>query len=77
MTDMMKWFCANYILPQIETEPMDYETQMRLDLLKNELLHDLHENLAAVNGFYAAQGFRLGPKMGAALGAELGVGVRP
>lgn len=71
MTDMMKWFCTNYILPQIEAQPMDFEAQMRLDMLRNELTSDMHPMLAAVNAFYAAQGFRIGLKFGAALGEEL------
>ena len=72
MTDLMKWFCANYILPQIEKQPMDYEAKMRLDTLESELPVDMRASLSAVNGFYAAQGFRLGLKLGAALGEELG-----
>lgn len=72
MTDLMKWFCTNYILPQIEKQPMDYEAKMRLDTLENELPVDMRAFLSAVNGFYATQGFRLGLKLGAALGEELG-----
>lgn len=72
MTDMMKWFCANYILPQVEKQPMDFEEETYLDLLNNELPPHARAAMGAVNRFYAAQGFRLGLKVGAALGEELG-----
>lgn len=72
MTDAMKWFCANYILPQAEKQPMDFGEKMSLSSLQNELPTSMHPQLETVKGFYALQGFRLGLKMGAALGEEFG-----
>lgn len=72
MTDAMKWFSANYILPQIETQPMEFGTKMSLDSIQNELPLDFRPRLETVKEFYALQGFRLGLKLGAALGEELG-----
>lgn len=72
MTDAMKWFCANYILPQAEQQPKDFGEQMALDCVQNELPHSLFPQLETVKGFYALQGFRLGLKLGAALGEEFG-----
>lgn len=71
MTDAMKWFCANYILPQVEKQPMDFGEQMSLDCVRNELPHSLFPQLETVKEFYTLQGFRLGLKLGAALGEEL------
>ena len=73
MTGAMKWFCANYILPQAEQQPMDFGERMSLDSIQNELPLDLRPRLETVKGFYALQGFRLGLKLGAALGEEFGV----
>lgn len=70
MTDTMKWFCANYILPHAEKQPMDFGEQMSLSSLQNELPPSMHSQLETVKGFYALQGFRLGLKLGAALGEE-------
>lgn len=70
MTDAMNWFCTNYILPQAEAQPMDFGTKMSLDAVRNELPSDLFPKLEAVKEFYALQGFRLGLKLGAALGEE-------
>lgn len=71
MTDAMKWFCANYILPEAEKQPMGREEQVCLDLVKNELSPSVWDALSTVEAFYAAHGFRLGLKLGTALGAEL------
>lgn len=73
MTDAMKWFCTNYILPNAETQPKDFGEQMALDSVQNELPRSLFPQLEAVKGFYALQGFRLGLKLGAALGEEFAV----
>ena len=73
MTGAMKWFCANYILPQAEQQPMDFGERMSLDSIQNELPLDLRPRLETVKGFYALQGFRLGLKLGAALGEEFAV----
>lgn len=71
MTDAMKWFTANYILPHAEKQPMDFGEQMSLSSLQNELPPSMHPRLETVKEFYALQGFRLGLKLGAALGEEL------
>lgn len=70
MTDAMKWFTANYILPHAEKQPMDFGEQMSLSSLQNELPPSMHPQLETVKEFYALQGFRLGLKLGAALGEE-------
>lgn len=70
MTDAMKWFTANYILPHAEKQPMDFGEQMSLSSLQNELPPSMHPRLETVKEFYALQGFRLGLKLGAALGEE-------
>lgn len=70
MTDAINWFCTNYILPHAEAQPKDFGTQMSMDSLQNELPPDLHPHLEAVKEFYTLQGFRLGLKLGAALGEE-------
>lgn len=70
MTDAMKWFCENYILPQAEKQPMDFGEQMALSCLQNELPSSLHPLLEMVKGFYTRQGFRMGLKLGASLGEE-------
>lgn len=72
MTDAMKWFTANYILPQAEQQPMDFGEQMALDCVRNELPRSLFPQLETVKEFYALQGFRMGLKLGAALGEEFG-----
>ena len=70
MTDMMKWFCKNYILPQAEAQPMEFGEQAALDCVQNELPPSMHSQLETVKTFYALQGFRMGLKLGAALGEE-------
>lgn len=70
MTDTMKWFCTNYILPHADRQAMDFGQKMALDCVQNELPHSLFPQLEAVKEFYALQGFRLGLKLGAALGEE-------
>ena len=70
MTDAMKWFTANYILPHAEAQAADFGEQMSLSSLQNELPPSMHPRLETVKEFYALQGFRLGLKLGAALGEE-------
>lgn len=70
MTDAMKWFTANYILPHAETQAMDFGQKMALDCVQNELPPSMHPRLETVKEFYALQGFRLGLKLGTALGEE-------
>lgn len=70
MTDAMKWFCANYILPHAEAQATDFGQKMALDCVQNELPRSLFPQLETVKEFYALQGFRLGLKLGAALGEE-------
>lgn len=70
MTDAMKWFTVNYILPHAETQAMDFGQKMALSCVQNELPHSLLPQLETVKGFYALQGFRMGLKLGAALGEE-------
>lgn len=70
MTDTMKWFTVNYILPHAEKQPMDFGEQMSLSCVQNELPPSMHPQLKTVKEFYALQGFRLGLKLGAALGEE-------
>ena len=70
MTDAMKWFTANYILPHAEAQAADFGQKMALDCVQNELPPSMHPRLETVKEFYALQGFRLGLKLGAALGEE-------
>lgn len=70
MTDTMKWFTVNYILPHADRQDMDFEQKMALDCVENELPHSVFPQLETVKEFYALQGFRLGLKLGAALGEE-------
>lgn len=70
MTDTLKWFCTNYILPQVEQQPMDFGEQMSLSCLQDMLPASMHPQLETVKGFYTLQGFRMGLKLGAALGDE-------
>ena len=76
MTDAMKWFTANYILPHADRQAMDFGQKMALDCVQNELPHSLFPQLETVKEFYALQGFRLGLKLGAALGEEFSPSVQ-
>lgn len=49
---------------------MDFGEQMSLSSLQNELPPSMHPRLETVKEFYALQGFRLGLRLGAALGEE-------
>lgn len=71
MTDIMKWFYADYIKPHIESQPKDAGESMWFDLLNNDLYPQQKEALQAALAFYAAQGFRLGLKTGLTLGEDL------
>lgn len=71
MTDAMKRFYTHYIGPQVENQPRDAGEELYFGLLDSDLCPHQKEALENVTAFYAAQGFRLGLKMGMALEEEL------
>ena len=71
MTDFMEWLSLHYIKPYADSQPKDDGEKTNFSLLKNELLPSLWGALDTVNTFYAVQGFRLGLKIGLALGDDL------
>ena len=72
MSDFMRWMYENYIRPQIESQPKDFEASVLTDSLNNELDPQMRQTLQGVLAFHAVQAFRLGVRTGAALKEDLG-----
>ena len=71
MEDFLSWFYEHYIKTTLASQPPDFGTACRADLLRSVLDPFLQQQLEELNRFYALRSFRLGLRTGLALARDL------
>ena len=71
MEDFLSWFYEHYIKTTLSSQPPDFGTACRADLLRRVLDPFLQQQLEELNRFYALRSFRLGLRTGLALARDL------
>ena len=71
MEDFLSWFYEHYIKTTLPSQPPDFGTACRADLLRSVLDPFLQQQLEELNRFYALRSFRLGLRTGLALARDL------
>ena len=77
MEDFLSWFYEHYIKTTLSSQPPDFGTSCRADLLRSVLDPFLQQQLEELNRFYALRSFRLGLRTGLALARDLEDGPIP
>ena len=66
MSDFMKWLYSNYIMPQVDNQPLE-DYAFHIDVVRNNLTPAIQQNLEKVLEFQSIQAFALGLRTGQGL----------